>query len=271
MIHKIKTVERRFLINGFISAFEFIWNDRYVFNGESHDFWEVVFVTSGEVDVTEDEKIYVMRAGDMILHAPGEFHTIRSRKGSAPCGYIMTFSAAGELPEALKDGIFAIDEREKEVYLEIVARIHKFLMSKGNTEHFGQEASGLLTAFLVRLGTSPVSHKLNTSPAAKEYCGVVSEMMESVCENLTLTDIAAKNNISVSYVKFLFQKYAGVSPKQYYTNLRVQHAQALLCEGKSVAEVSDIMNFSSPNYFSAFFKKHTGVLTSEVKKNQQNG
>jgi len=152
-----------------------------------------------------------------------------------------------------------------------VARIHKFLTSKGNAEHFGQEASGLLTAFLVRLGTSPVSHKFNTSPAAKEYCGVVSEMMESVCENLTLADIAAKNNISVSYVKFLFQKYAGVSPKQYYTNLRVQHARALLCEGKSVAEVSDIMNFSSPNYFSTFFKKYTGVLPSEIKKNQQNG
>ena len=266
MVYEIKSVERRFLINGFVSAFEFIWNDRYVFSGENHDFWEVVFVTDGEVDVTEDEKVYVLKSGDMILHAPGEFHTIRSRKGSSPKGYIISFSASGELPPTLKEGIFSIEEGEKAFYLDVFSKINLFILADRNNEHVGQEASELLAAFLIRLGSSPTSHHLNLSPAAKEYCAVVSRMTEAVCENVSLEDIANRNGISVSYVKFLFRKYAGVSPKAYYTNLRVQYAQKLLCEGMSVSSVSDKMNFSSPNYFSTFYKKHTGVLPGEVKR-----
>jgi two-component system response regulator YesN len=46
----------------------------------------------------------------------------------------------------------------------------------------------------------------------------------------------------------------------------VRHAARLLDEGFSATEIADKMNFSSPNYFSVFFKKHTGTMPSEYKK-----
>ena len=88
-------------------------------------------------------------------------------------------------------------------------------------------------------------------------------MAKNSFENLTLDDIATQTNISVSYMKFLFHTYAGIGPKKYFNQLRIQRATELLQNGHSVTDVSTIMNFSSPNYFSVFFKKHTGVPPSQ--------
>ena len=83
-------------------------------------------------------------------------------------------------------------------------------------------------------------------------------MGEALQENLTISQIAARNAVSVTTVKELFQKYAGISPKAYYSEMRGNEALRLLKAGKDIAEVAELMNFSSPNYFSAFFKRYAG-------------
>ena len=56
-----KNITKQFEITGFYSAFPFHWNPEFVFHGESHDFWEIVLVTDGAVEVTEDEKVYQLQ------------------------------------------------------------------------------------------------------------------------------------------------------------------------------------------------------------------
>ena len=53
--------------------------------------------------------------------------------------------------------------------------------------------------------------------------------------------------------------YAGLSPKTYYDTLRAAEAVRLLKTGMSVNLVAEAMSFSSPNYFSVFFKRHFGL------------
>jgi len=264
----LKSVSHRFTIDGFYSAFRFSWDENFVFEGESHDLWEVVFITAGEVVSTEEGKVYVLRANDMILHAPMEFHRIRSAKGSSPEGVILTFHATGTLPSELKKGIFALDESEKAEYRTIATRIIEFMESDDRDEFSGQAVANLLSAFLIRLGSETAESRLDNRASAVEYRRVVSAMTTAVAENLTLTDFAERCNISISYIKQLFRRYAGVSPKTYYAHLRVRHAADLLGEGRTAAEVAEAMNFSSPGYFSVFFKKHTGKVPSEFRRNE---
>ena len=81
-----------------------------------------------------------------------------------------------------------------------------------------------------------------------------------------LSFFARENNVSVSYLKYLFSKYAGVSPKKYYTALRIRRAEELLREGYSVNDIVSLMNFSSPAYFSMFFKRETGKSPTEYTR-----
>ena len=252
-----KSVDKSFSIDGFFSAFRFDWNDSFVFDGESHDFWEIILVLSGEVEVVEDNNVYTLRAGNMMFHAPMEFHRSKSSGGTSPSGRIMSFRAIGEIPSVLTQGIFSLDEDLMSDYNRVFENAADFF---DGVKDCGFEATALLEAFIAKLskrlqrGSSYATNPLSMTPGATEYRKIVSFMSRNVCQNLSLTEIAAKNSVSVSYLKLLFNTYAGISPKKYFNSMRLRHATKLLSEGNSVIEVSDTMNFSSPNYFSYFYK-----------------
>ena len=266
MNFKTKIIKRQFNIDGVFSAFSFAWDDSFVFNGESHDLWEIVFIKEGEVEVVEDGNVYSLTKNDMILHAPFEFHRIRSKSGNHPEGCVLTFHASGALPEELKNGIFILTDSQRSEYLSVFKSVQDFMSGKSASPYSAQLASDSLTSFLIRLSAHTANVSVSSSSSSREYRKIVSSMELGVCDALTLTDIAEKQSVSISYIKLLFKKYAGISPMSYYTNLRVQHAVKLLSAGHTVADVAGIMNFSSPNYFSEFFKKHIGLSPSQYSK-----
>ena len=54
------------------------------------------------------------------------------------------------------------------------------------------------------------------------------------------------------------------SPVAFIRSIRLQHAAALLKEGKmTVNEIATLTGFSSPSYFAKCFKKEYGVSPSE--------
>ena len=65
----------------------------FVFEGEQHDFWEMVYVDKGSVAVTRDGEEIILPQGRVIFHQPNEFHTIRSYQ-SAPDFFVISFVSA---------------------------------------------------------------------------------------------------------------------------------------------------------------------------------
>ena len=265
----VKNIERKFTVTGFSTSFNFLWNKDFVFNGESHQMWEIVYVRSGEVEVTEDEKIYQLKANNMIIHAPWEFHRIKSAGGTSPSLFVMSFYADGELPKKLIEGVFTLTADQIVHYNSVFEGVHSFLKTSETSAYAGQTAADRLSVFLIELSGENVTAYFDTSSSAIEYRKLVLAMSSGVCENKTLTDFAHECGDSVSYIKQLFTKYAGISPKAYYNNLRIAHALKLLKGGKTINEVSEEMNFSSSSYFSAFFKKQTGNAPV-LHKNRKN-
>jgi len=260
-------VNKMFDIKGFYSAFRFEWSADFIFSGERHDFWEVVFVEHGRVEATEDENIYLIDENNVIIHAPMEFHSIHSAEGTCPKGYIITFEVSGELPPELKNGIFTLSESEREEYIKICRKVINYhSLESCPSLYQGQEVTSLLSAFLIKLAQNTAHNRLSMGNGATEYKKLVSEMNAHVCDNYMLCDFASECNMSVSYIKLLFKRYANVSPKSYYAQLRADLAAQMLSDGLSVSEVSEKMNFSSPGYFTVFFKRHFGINPLEYQK-----
>ena len=200
-----------------------------------------------------------------------EFHRIKSSGGTCPSGFITSFCASGDLPEAIRRGVISPGDELIDFYERFAKKASLFISDESSGE-LGFESAALLSAFIANIGyreASDGSHFQNSTSltaSAFEYRKIVSFMFKNVCQNLSLDDVAKQNNISVSYLKLLFNTYAGISPKKYFNNLRLRHATRLLSEGKAITDVSDTMNFSSPNYFSYFYKKNTGRAPSEHRK-----
>ena len=81
--------------------------------------------------------------------------------------------------------------------------------------------------------------------------------MERLCSDLYL---------STSTLRWVFAKEMGVSPKQYLTQLRLNHALSLLTDKKlSIKEIAYECGFSDEKYFSSVFKKTYGRSPSLLK------
>ena len=267
-MYNYREVKSVFEIEGFYTAIKYDWNEPFVFSGESHDFWEAVFVESGQVEVTEDENFYTLSEGNVIFHAPMEFHRIKSTEGSSPKVFVFSFKAAGKLPEKIRAGVFAVNPLQKKLFDALRDSVYDYVHNDPS-EILGVEATSLLKLFIAEMAKTQITTDYTTSRSAQEYQKIISFMSKNIHENLSLNDIAVKTNISVSYMKLLFKNYAGIGPKSYYNLLRVQKATELLNKGASVTEVSLAMNFSSANYFSVFFKRETGRSPSQRRNMQK--
>lgn len=83
-----------------IHYFEYMKN--FVFQGESHDFWELLYVDKGEVSVRAENEWLTLHAGDIIFHRPNEFHAFESiGKSSKPCRdlLLLLFTRHALVPE----------------------------------------------------------------------------------------------------------------------------------------------------------------------------
>ena len=274
-------IKQPFRITGLYTAFDSVWDENGVFKGESHDFWEIVTVLSGQMEVVEDDRYYVLESGMTVCHAPREFHRLKSAGGTSPRFTVITFGHEGELPERLGEGVFSLEEKEMREYLEFFPVLCDFYRTCRARVKNGEppvpagadqyEALLRLELFLLRLSENGVTEgRQPMSEAAREYRKLVRTMTERVYDNLSLSDIAVAHHISESYVKKLFRAYAGEGAMSYYARLRVAEIKKLLDEGRSVSECAEIMNFSSASYLSTFFKKQTGMSPCEyAEKNQK--
>lgn len=246
------------------TVWNFNWDDSFVFGGETHISWEIVYVVSGCVCVTEDEKLYDLHEGDMIIHAPMEFHSIRSADNTNPNVYVITSIVEGELPRNLTEGVFGLTQDEQKEYKEIYGRVFDYFNSDERDALEGQGCTDALSAFLIKINRNHTAEpRLLLSHTATEYKKIILSMVEHVYDNCTLEELAVLNNTSISNIKALFKRHGGTSPMLHYSRLRCTEAIKLMSEGYSATEASNALNFSSPNYFSTFFKRMTGKPPAE--------
>lgn len=100
---------------------------------------------------------------------------------------------------------------------------------------------------------------------AKQY---LAEHFES--NDVSLNTVAAQVGVSSSYFSSIFKQETGQSFVEYLTKLRIDKACELLrCTTLRTAEIGERVGYNDPHYFSATFKKVTGVSPKDYKNGGQ--
>lgn len=82
-----------------------------------------------------------------------------------------------------------------------------------------------------------------------------------------LEPYAAAHNLSEGWFIQNFKQYTNSTPAQYLLSLRIHNAKVLLeSTNYNVTEISNIIGYENPLYFSRIFKKQTGFSPSEYRK-----
>ena len=255
------------------SAFIRSADESFYFNGEMHNFWEMVYCKNGNINVSEDDRIYELKAGQVIFHKPLEFHKIWANKKAE--AVIISFSDSFDnLPE-LGNGIFDLDITMSQMLLETFDEI----MSTFNCNVFPICKSDATTLeenivllkfelFLLNVVKQITPSKTQSkSVRAKNYRKIINIMKSNIDNNLSVDEIAKLCFLSTVNLKKTFKMCSGLGVKEYYNKLRIIRACNLLKSGMRVGEVSEKMCFSSPNYFTSTFKKEMGICPTEYIAN----
>lgn len=89
--------------------------------------------------------------------------------------------------------------------------------------------------------------------------------------DLKVEDICNQLGISVPYFTNYFTKTMEISPRRYIIKYRMEKAKEILKYGNlNIQEVAQYVGYDSAFYFSNSFRKYTGKMPSDYKKNHMN-
>jgi len=100
----------------------------------------------------------------------------------------------------------------------------------------------------------------------------------NIHRKLSLDEMAEHAGLSVSHFSFLFKQKTGYSPTNYFINVKLQRACAMLSlEDKTINEIAYEIGYEDPYYFSRIFKKVIGASPQNYRtslggdNNERNG
>ena len=270
-MYEIRPVTRLIQIDALIAIFNYIRPKGFYFPGESHDFWECVYVQEGEVTATADERVYQLGKGQLLLHKPMEYHRIWTGADCAPWIINISFQAHGSLTDKLACRCFDLNDSQKEAFFKIVASYTEFETLLQNDPLLQYAAcvnrtAVLLEQFLLELAESKDLNAPSRSPKDARYSQIVQVMQTNCYKNLTLLQLANLCQMSVSNMKRIFQQYSDVGIAKYFLTLRMRCAKELLEQGTPANQVAEILNFPDIPYFYTVFKRETGMTPTQYRK-----
>lgn len=280
--------EKLLEIEKIITIFYMELSKSFCYEGERHDFWEMVYIDKGEMLCTADKNQFTLKSGEMTFHRPGEFHNLSGDGRSAPNVSIITFETASPLMKNFEGKIFKLSSEEKNMLsllfeeglscYRLVDETNPLLQELKKLEDAplgsSQMTKNLLEAFLIMLcrNTDVVtkkmrrSYKIGDALVPYNIKEILDFLEENIYGKITVSDIAKKLSKSESSIKQLFSSYQKNGIIKYYNSLKIEEAKKLIRSGKyNIAEVSSMLSFDTPQYFSKCFKKETNMTPSQYK------
>lgn len=238
----------------------------YEFGGERHPFYELVYVEEGSVGITAGEEVYTLGVGQVLLHPPGEFHRIWSAFESAPHVRNLSFFAAATPHFASR--VLQPSEEERAELSDICACVATGLSDNDRTVLNEQRIR--LELWLLKMTRSDGEAVIHPSlPSALRYAEIVNVLHMHLREPLSAEEIASLCNISLSALKKIFTRYAGMGVSRYFTEMKIRYAAERLQTGMRVGEVAAELGYYDQNYFSTVFRRIMGSPPGTFRANER--
>lgn len=279
--------EKLFNVEKLITIFYMELSKNFCYEGESHDFWEMVYIDKGEMICTADKNEFILKSGEMTFHKPNEFHNLSGNNSTAPNVSIITFECKSKAMKHFEGKIFKLSAEEKNLLsslfeeglscFKLEDETNPLLqkIKKLPTAPFGssQMTKNLLEIFLIKLcrNTDVVTKKMRRSylidgvNVPYDVKEIIDILKDNIYGKITVSDVTKAVGKSESTVKKLFADYHGII--KYYNFLKIKEAKRLIREERyNISQISDLLCFDTPQYFSKCFKGITKMTPSEYKR-----
>lgn len=258
------------------------FDKNFTYKGESHDFWEMVYVDKGRIKVTAGKDNFFLCEGQIAFHKPNEFHTINADGVTDSNVFISAFVCSSTamsffkkkiatVPAALRKYISGMITESGNAFLPTpIGEIT--LVQKEKAPLGSQQLLRIhLEEFLIMLMREESSQKTGLFPDKESMENhLVAKMIEIIEKNIygpvTSSMVCEEMNYSRTYLSKIFKASTEYTISEYITYLKIKEAKRLIrAKGHTFTEISDMLSFDNPHYFSRVFKKVTNFTPTQYK------
>ena len=280
--------DKLFNVEHIITIFYMELSKNFYHDEERHDFWEMVYIDKGEMLCSADGNRYILKSGEMAFHKPNESHNLTGINNIASNVSILTFQCNSRAMKHFEGKIFRLNAEEKALLAELFSEglscyclmdernplLQKLKKITPAPVGSSQMTKNLLEVFLIKLhrNTDAVSKKARRSYVIDgmnvpyEMKKLLDYLQDHIYGTVTICDLAQHLDKSESAVKQLFAQFRDGGIIKYYTQLKIKEARKLIREGSyNMTQISDLLHFDTPQYFSKCFKHITNMTPSEYK------
>ncbi len=283
------TLREELSIKDIYSIHYFEYSKDFIYEGESHDFWELLFVDFGSIEVTANTQTIPLKKGEMIFHKPNEFHALRADGKVAPNLIVISFKCDAPCMHFFENQIITIDNNENFYLGQLIAeakrtfytplnnplicKLNRYSQTIFGSEQIIKTSLELMLINIFRrlaprdntqFAPSPPPPMNSQNSDMTRMNQIVQYLNKHVRERLTVSDICRDNIIGKSQLQHLFHQYEGCGVIEYFSRLKIDTAKMMIRENRySFTEIANALNYSSYQYFSLQFKKYTRMSPSE--------
>lgn len=236
--------------------------------------YQLIYITKGQgsfrwiLDDDEEEHEETVEAGTVLLLFPGVWHSYAPDLDVGWDEYWVGFQ--GNVPESIREkGLLNAKNPVARVGLhdDLLADYKTiFDIIEEEPPAFQMILGGLVLKMLGR--TLSLVQSSGIATGAERAIRVAKILFqEQLAGQLDLDSILTRVDMSYSNFQRVFKDYTGLSPYQYYLQMKIHEACRLLLEQNlSVKEIAYLLSFDNPYYFSRLFKKKTGLTPTEWQR-----
>lgn len=238
-----------------------------------HDRLEIIHVLEGEGVVSVNLKEHEITAGDIVLLAPDEIHSVKGKKGGFVHCQTLVFQSD---PFGLR-GEYGLETLigKGQPGNEKMCTLHSLVFDLRNTGlgEAQKVVEGILAALcgLITYHRYFVPEPVSLSSSAAALRGVLRYMREHFAEKLEVDTLAGIAGYSKYHFIRFFSKSTGYTCVRYLHMLRLQQAKKLLRETDyRLEQVGELSGFESVSYLIRIFKREEGITPYQYRKQKRN-
>lgn len=231
--------------------------------------YQILYVANGKTHFWFDGREEIASAGHMVLYKPEEIQKYVYYLEDNPEVFWIHFTGRDVKNILAYHGI-SLDEH---VFYCGVLPDYKALFRKIIQElqlcRYGYEdyIASLFNDILLLVNRQQHEQKKTTGNVQEQIERAAAYFNENYNTKISIDDYAESLHISTNWFIHNFKQYAGMSPAQYILSLRMVNAQSLLERTTyNIKEISEIVGYENPLYFSRVFKKEIGKSPAQYRK-----
>lgn len=283
--YKINEILR---INSLVTAHYFSGLTNYSTPAHIHDdAWEFVYCATGKVYTYQNGAEHILSNHQITFHTPKAMHHLRVGDESTTM-LVVSFVCTSEVLKLLQNQILHVNQSQRRMLSVIIQELaNAFELQDGHLQLMDfrtnpnqilgaeQMIACYLEGFLIGLLRDVTNQKekrwdavtLEKALENRLASDIKSYVEQHLGERITLAQLSEHIHYSRSYINEQFQRSAGMSVAAYVSEQRIERAKQLLMAGSmSISQISEVLGYSSVQYFSKCFKDAVGCSPSSYAR-----